>query len=321
MRHTVGELPVLDDRWILQQRGPRQPVDPARPYALVVEPERTADGVVEDVAAVFLTNRECPFRCLMCDLWKNTTTSTVPDGAVAGQIAWALSELPPVRHIKLYNAGNFFDGRAIPRADWAPTAELLRDMQTVIVECHPRLVGPGCLEFAGMIPGRLDVAMGLETVDPDVLPRLSKRMTLEDFAQAARFLVDHGMRVRAFILLRAPFQSEEQGCDWAQRSIEWAFDAGVECCVVIPTRGGNGAMERLAELGHFAPPSLDSLEEVLAFGIGLGRGRVLADLWDAQRLAARSAADEERVERLRRMNLTQQAVPPPADRRYPAGAP
>ena len=43
-----------------------------RPYAFFVEEERSASGEVVPVATVFLTNRECPWRCLMCDLWKNT---------------------------------------------------------------------------------------------------------------------------------------------------------------------------------------------------------------------------------------------------------
>jgi radical SAM enzyme (TIGR01210 family) len=219
-------------------RGPKSRVDPFRPYAVSVEPEPTRAGAVEDVLTVFITNRECPFRCVMCDLWRHTTDEPVPAGAVAGQVAWALERHPGVRHVKLYNAGNFFDPRAIPPEDVPAIAARLRGARTVIVECHPRLVGPRCLELARSLDGELQVAMGLETIDPAVLPRLNKRMTLEHFARATALLRDHGVAVRAFILLRAPFQSEEAGADWAQRSIEWAFDAGVECCVVIPTRTG-----------------------------------------------------------------------------------
>ena len=83
-------------------------MEPSRPYAFLVEPERTRAGTIEDTAVIFLTNRECPFRCLMCDLWKNTTDERVPDGAIADQVEHALAHLPPACHVKLYNAGNFF---------------------------------------------------------------------------------------------------------------------------------------------------------------------------------------------------------------------
>src|SRR5260370_339314 len=47
---------------------------------------------------IFLTNRECPYRCLMCDLWTNTLDATVPKGAIAAQIRDALINLSGTRH-------------------------------------------------------------------------------------------------------------------------------------------------------------------------------------------------------------------------------
>jgi archaeosine synthase beta-subunit len=303
-----------EDRWddarIVGLRPAKSPVDPSRPYAFLVEPERTATGAVEDTAVLFLTNRECPFRCLMCDLWKNTTDHRVPDGAIACQIEYALPRLPSAQHIKLYNAGNFFDAQAVPAADWPRIAELLDPFQTVIVESHPRLVGPRCLALRDMLRPALQVAMGLETVHPEVLPRLNKRMTLADFEAAARFLCANSIAARAFILLRPPFLNEEEGVHWAKESIRFAFDVGVECCVVIPTRGGNGAMEELERQGHFAPPRMESLEEVLDHGVSLQRGRVFADLWDAERFSSCRHCGPARMRRLNTTNLTQQPMSP-----------
>lgn len=307
---STNEPRRFDDAHILALRGPRNPVDPWRPHAFFVEAERTAAGAVEAVATIFLTNRECPFRCLMCDLWKYTTESRVPDGAIPAQIALALQQLPASRHVKLYNAGNFFDAQAIPPRDWRAIAQLLTGFQTVIVECHPRLVGARCLRFQDLLSGRLEVALGLETVHPDVLPRLNKRMTLEQFEQAVQFLRRHDVSVRAFILLRPPFLTEDEGVEWAKKSLRYAFDVGVECCSVIPTRAGNGAMEQLQEKGLFEPPRVSSLEEVMHYGLALGGGRVFADLWDLERFQDCVRCGPARVARLREMNLSQ-CVPPP----------
>jgi len=81
------------DAWILARRGARNPQDPRKPYAFFIEQERSDSGEVVPVAALFLTNRECPWRCLMCDLWKNTLTETVPVGAIPEQIDFALTRL------------------------------------------------------------------------------------------------------------------------------------------------------------------------------------------------------------------------------------
>jgi hypothetical protein len=68
-------------------------------------------------------------------------------------------------------------------------------------------------------------------------------------------------------------------------------------------------MEQLVASGLFAPPRLTSLEAVLEQGIRLARGRVFVDLWDAERLAACPRCGPARIERLRRMNLTQSILP------------
>jgi radical SAM enzyme (TIGR01210 family) len=150
----------------------------------------------------------------------------------------------------------------------------------------------------------------LETIHPEVLPRLNKRMTLDDFRRAADFLRNAGIFIRAFLLLRPPYLSEEEGIDWACRSLDFAFDAGVECCVVIPTRAGNGAVDQLQREGHFTPPSLASLEFVLEWGIRQRRGRVFADLWDIERVFDCPRCGPARAERLRRMNHSQTVLPP-----------
>ncbi len=304
-----GPRPRYSDREIVAARPPKAPVDPYRPYAYLVEPERTAAGSVEPVATIFLTNRECPFRCLMCALWKHTTDETVPEGAIPAQIDFALARLPEARHVKLYNSGNFFDRKAIPPADYPAIARRVAGFDTVVVENHPKLCGDACLRFQEMLPGTLEVALGLETAHPGVLDRLNKRMTRDDFRRAVAFLREHGVAVRTFILLRPPFMSEEEGVEWALRSIAFAFEAGVQCCSVVPTRAGNGLMERLAQAGHFAPPSMASIETVLEESLRMGRGRVFMDLWDLERFYDCARCGPKRRERLHRMNLSQEVLP------------
>jgi radical SAM enzyme (TIGR01210 family) len=282
-------------------------VDPLQPYAFVVEDERTGAGEIVPTATVFLTNRECPWHCLMCDLWRNTLAETVPAGAIPAQIDYALERLPPARQIKLYNSGSFFDSRAIPTADYPAIAERVNGYERVIVECHPALVGDGCLRFRDLIRVKLEVAMGLETIHPEILPRLNKRMTLEMYTESARFLREHDIDLRTFILVKPPFMRDEEAAEWSQQSTEFAFECGATVVTLIPTRGGNGAMEALAAAGDFAPPRLRTLEAAVERGVLLKKGRVFADLWDAVNCPGCVACRERRIARLRTMNLEQRA--------------
>ena len=314
-------LPVLSsypagaaerDAWIVARRGARNVVDPLRPYAFFVENERTAAGQVAPSATIFLTNRECPWHCVMCDLWRNTLAESVPQGAIPTQIRYALERLPVARQIKLYNSGSFFDAGAIPAEDHPAIAAQVAGFERVIVECHPALVGERCLEFKDRLHGRLEVAIGLETAHPETLARLNKRMTLNQFERAAEYLRAHDIDLRVFILVRPPFMREEDAVEWAVRSLEFAFACGATAASLIPTRGGNGAMEELAAAGEFSPPHLATLEAVAECGIALNRGRVFADLWALDSCPSCAACRENRIARLRIMNL-EQTIPSRVD--------
>jgi len=253
----------------------KQKLDPSKPYGVFTEQELTRECVVEAHNVILTTNKECPFKCTMCDLWQYTLDERVQQGVIKTQIQLALDELPIAKHLKIYNAGSFFDRQSIPKQDTLDIADMIREYETLIVEAHPKLVGTPCFEFAEYLQPQLEVAMGLETVDPDSIERLNKNMTLEDFERASQQLLEHDINVRAFILLRTPWQSEEEGVYWAKESIDYAHSVGVECCTVIPLRPNPRV-----DLPYFEPSSKEALEEVVSYGLSKNKGRIFGDTWD-----------------------------------------
>src|SRR5215831_8801398 len=106
-------------RWIVTKRGQRNDVDPSKPHGFFLEQERSSSCKILNSAVILLTNKECPWRCLMCDLWKNTLTYSVPVGAIPQQIDYALTQLGcRPEQLKLYNSGSFFDPAAVPVDDY-----------------------------------------------------------------------------------------------------------------------------------------------------------------------------------------------------------
>jgi radical SAM enzyme (TIGR01210 family) len=296
---------ALDQR-IRSLRSPKTQVDPYRPHGYVIEEERRPDGNIERTLTIFLAGAECPFTCAFCDLWRWTIDGPTPPGALTTQVRAVLETLdgsPPDR-LKLYNASNFFDQRAVPPSDLASIAGLSAGFAAVTVESHANTIGSKAVEFARQIPGRLEVAVGLETIHPLAAEQLNKRLDLDRFDSAARFLAENAIDLRVFVLLGAPHIAVEESVEWTVRTARYAAERGASVVSIIPVRGGNGEMERLATIGQFTHPTLAQLEESVDACLDVNDCVVTADLWDIGHLRACEQCKPQRIERLRQSNMT-----------------
>ena len=289
-------------------RPPKPHVDPYRAHGTLLEQERRPGGMLEQTLTVFLAGAECPFACSFCDLWQWTIDGPTPPGALTAQLQRALEsvEVETVDRIKLYNASNFFDPRAVPPADVSGLATLLEPFAAVTVESHANTIGQQAVDFARSLGGRLEVAIGLESIHPVAFAECNKRLELPRFERAVEFLRRNEIDVRVFVLLGAPHVPPAETVEWTTRTVEYAVSHGASVVSIIPVRGGNGELERLEALGLFAPPTLVQLEEALRNTIGLADAVVTADLWDIERLPGCANCRDDRIERIRGASLTGQ---------------
>jgi archaeosine synthase beta-subunit len=289
----------------------------------LLEEERRPDAKIERALTVFLAGAECPFTCSFCDLWRWTIDGPTSPGALTRQLEsvlqrevpgdavspFATFDHPVPDRLKLYNASNFFDQRAVPSEDLLGIAKLAAPFAAVTVESHANTIGPATLAFARQITGRLEVAVGLETIHPVAAAQLNKHLDLARFDASARFLSENGVDLRVFVLLGAPYVGADESVAWTVRAVEYAVERGASIVSIIPVRGGNGEMERLQALGQFTPPTLSHLEDALDDCLQFTSSVVTADLWDVERLAACERCGSERIARLRRLNVTGRAEP------------
>ncbi|MEP7001127.1 MAG: radical SAM protein [bacterium] len=275
------------------------------------ESERRPSGQMERALTVFLAGAECPFTCSFCDLWRFTIDGPSPPGALTRQLARVLEELeaPVPDRLKLYNASNFFERRAVPLEDVHGITRLTTTFRAVTVESHANTIGASTLEFAQRISGRLEVAVGLETIHPVAMKHLNKRLDLRRFDQAASLLLENAIDLRVFVLLGAPLVPADESVEWTVRTVQHAVECGASVVSIIPVRGGNGELERLQALGQFVPPTLQQLEESLDRCMQFTGSVVTADVWDAELLPACEQCRRARIDRLRRLNLSGKAEP------------
>ena len=287
-------------------RPPKPRVDPYRAHGTLIEKERRPGGRIEESLTVFLAGAECPFACSFCDLWQWTIDGPTPPGALSAQVEQALGENRSTKtdRIKLYNASNFFDPRAVPPADVDEIAALLDGVEAVTVESHAATIGKRSTDFARAISGRLEVAIGLESIHPVAMARSNKRLDLARFDRAVSLLTTHEIDVRVFVLLGMPYVPPSESVEWTVRTVEHAASMGASVVSIIPVRGGNGEVERLERLGFFTPPTLTQLEAALTATIAQPGTVVTTDLWDIAQVNACEECREARVARLRAANVT-----------------
>lgn len=301
------------NRWILSRRGVRNIVSGQRPYAVLRESERNVVGQLAEVATIFLTNRECPWKCFMCDLWRNTLEESLSAGQIPAQIRWAFRQLAvPVAEtdrggmqLKLYNSGSFFDPKAIPPADYSAIADLVRGFERLVVECHPRLIGHRFREFSAQCSTPLEVAIGLETAHPAALKALNKGFDVDDFQRAAESLGQAGVALRAFLLVNPPFVPREEAREWTQRSVRFARAAGSSVVCLIPTRQTETFTKDALPDGKWLPTTLRQLEDALDDALADAGGRVFVDTWDLEAFGRCDHCLPARAKRLRWINETQ----------------
>lgn len=301
-------------------RGPRSSVDVQKPVYAGAELEADGSGGVVSVTTIILTAAECPWRCTMCDLWEHTLEYPTPRGAIPAQIEHALDTLRPSGGwIKLYNSGSFFDRRSIPREDYGPIAALCKNFERVVVENHPKLCNQRIVEFADLLDGQLEIAIGVETLQTGMLRRLNKGMNRDDIDDAIGLHHRYKIDTRAFVLLRPPRTGDDEAVRWTKLTLRHLFRLGVRHVSMVPVRAGNGWMNRLAERGDFVAPSVGAVERAFDSALAMvPRGVATVDLWDWPQQGKFGAGKgipghmsfcpscvSERWQRLADMNLTQ----------------
>lgn len=287
-------------------RTDKNPVVLNKPYGFFREFEWVNARQRRSISTLLITNRECPWRCTMCDLWKNTTDAPVGAPEIISQIQFGISKLPSSDWIKIYNSGSFFDLKAIPRDAWKPIAKMCHDYSHLIVENHPRLVSNKILEFQSYLKPSLEIAMGLETANEEILKKLNKGFTLTDFRKSCNFLRKANIKIRAFILIAPPWtQSHSQAVNDVISSCKFAEECGIDQISLIPTRGDSGFMKKLQLSGEFIPFHSELIEDAFDGAITSFTNRCHLDTWDLNKFFDCHSCKTERISRIERINQHQ----------------
>jgi radical SAM enzyme (TIGR01210 family) len=206
--------------------------------------------------------------CTMCDYW--VSDPVAPEQMVAA-VQEGLNQLKSEPGTLLLNAsGSVFDDWEVPQEARQEIFRLLSRFQktALIFETHASTLSENKMnECVNILHGHeIEIEFGLESANPYILEYcLNKKLQLVDVTKAISILKKYHLKSSANILIGAPFLTTPEIIDDVLTSIYWAFEQGVDECVLFPVNLKPWTLAYwLHEHNMYSQPSLWTLIEILS---------------------------------------------------------
>ncbi|MGH7803167.1 MAG: radical SAM protein, partial [Candidatus Binatia bacterium] len=247
------------DAAVRAARSPRSELPPAdHPLGAKIEDEIFPDGSRWPIATAFLRNGECPLACVYCGLYRETDVRPATGEEIARQVRAVRRRFPQARGIKLYNASSLFEPASIVQRELDRVAAELAGLALVVVEARSENAHRAAV-FGALFDGVLEVAIGFETADDELLRRLNKPTSTAAFRRAAEQLHAAQISLRAFVLVQPPFVGAAGAVRLVEEALIEAEAARARVVSLLPVLDSHRPLEQLAAAGFFAPPALETV--------------------------------------------------------------
>lgn len=209
--------------------------------------------------------------CSMCGYYNDTNPNPVSYENIMKQIEKAKLKYNHEKIVKIYNSGSFFDRNEIPMEAQKKIIESF-DAERIIVETRPEFINEKTMNEFEKYKNKIMVAIGLESSNDDVLKNsINKGFTKNEYERAAKFLLEHGFKIKTYILLKPPFLTEKEAIEDAIESIEYASQFSEIVSLNPINIQNNTLVEYLWKNGYYRSPWLWSVVEVLEKTAHLGK--------------------------------------------------
>ncbi len=147
-------------------------------------------------------------RCSFCGfLNRHGQVSPLQVGQVFNSV-FLNRNLRNIDRIELYVSGSFFDDEEVSFNSRLEIIESIREsgIEEVVLESRPEFTTKENLQaLANAIdPGRITIAVGVETTDDNLRRRLSKDFSMKDLTVTVDRIARAGMNFQAYLLLKPP---------------------------------------------------------------------------------------------------------------------
>lgn len=243
----------------------------------------TLDGKVTRAFVFILKTRGCFWAhhsgCTMCGYFNDSITD-ITEKEIEEQIELALQRYQGEKIVKIFTSGSFLDEREVPpRLQTKMLEKFFERADKIIIESRPEFIKN--LDLIGRIPdGRtLEVAMGLESANDRVLEySVNKGFTFQEWRAAAEGVVERGMELKTYILVKPAFLTEKEAIEDAINSAKKVSDISNTLSFNPVAIHANTLVEYLWRRGLYRPPWLWSVADILKRAGDIFGGQIKCDV-------------------------------------------
>lgn len=173
---------------------------------------------------------------------------------------WFEKKIEPADTLKIFNSGSFLDDNQVEPEFRKYVIQKCEELgiKNLTVESRPEFITQENLDNMKSDNVHVTVAIGLEVADNDVLKKVNKGFTVEDYLKAAEVLKTNGFSLRTYVLTNIPYGNIET----LRKSVKLAKEHSESVVVINWFPHGYSAAFNLWLEGKHKPLDKEQFEEM-----------------------------------------------------------
>lgn len=310
-RHDLTKA-IFDARRRFQ---PELSVDP-NAYVKLWKEDDVAEWGPTRALTLILRTRGCTWdyrhSCTMCGYFTDVLPKKLTSENLLTQYARAETQHAGEEVLKIYTGGNFLDDKEVfAPAQLAMLTAAAKRFKKVTVETRPEYITAATVQplVDALAPAKFELAIGLESSNDEVCEKaINKGYGFREFVEGARIAHAAGARVKAYLLLKPPFLTEDEAVEDVVQSVKDAAPHA-DTLSINPTNVQNHTLvDQLYRRREYRPPWLWSILECVRRSRPHFTGVLKSDpVGGGKRRGAHNcgACDDQILPLLERYNATQ----------------
>ncbi|MBC7128525.1 MAG: archaeosine biosynthesis radical SAM protein RaSEA [Thermoplasmatales archaeon] len=196
--------------------------------------------------------------CTMCGYFKESYD--VSEEEIIEQINFVFANYSGEEVVKIYTSGSFLDENELPVEMQNYIINKFDRASKIVIESRPEFIE----NLENLKQKNIEVAMGLESANDKVLEySINKGFKFEEWKKAAEKVKEYGKSLRAYILIKPPFLTDEDAIKDAIYSVEKIKDIADIISFNPVAIHSKTLLELLWRKNIYRPPWLWSVAEII----------------------------------------------------------